>query len=196
MMTDFMDGENRNPSESEREEKNLVVLTWRTRLCYGVGHILNDLCANVWFSYLLVYMQYVVGLSPVTAGSLMLVGQIADALSTPVVGIESDRTGYKRYGRRKLWHLLGVACVAISFPFIFTKCLGCHDPAEYAMVIYYVPFIVIFQFGWATTQISHLSLIPELSECKIEKVTLNAIRWVYYSNQLLGCIEASFRVTM
>ena len=37
-------------------------------------------------------------------------------------------------------------------------------------------FIVIFQFGWATTQISHLAMIPELSECKIEKVTLNAIR--------------------
>ena len=175
-MRDYMDKETTNPTESQREEHNLVVLTWRTRLSYGVGHILNDLCANVWFSYLLVYMQSVVGLSPVAAGSLLLVGQIADALSTPVVGIESDRTRSTRYGRRKLWHLLGVTCVSLSFPFIFIKCLGCNHPAEYAMIIYYVPFIVIFQFGWASTQISHLALIPELSECKIEKVTLNAIR--------------------
>ena len=187
MMCDYMDEQAKNPSESEREERNLVVLTWRTRLSYGSGHVLNDLCANVWFSYLLVYMQSVVGLSPVTAGSLLLVGQIADALSTPVVGIESDRTGSTRYGRRKLWHLLGVCCVSLSFPFIFTKCLGCDKPAEYAMVIYYVPFIVIFQFGWASTQISHLALIPELSECKIEKVTLNAIRYVYCSPLILFC---------
>jgi Na+/melibiose symporter-like transporter len=176
-MRDYMDGENiKPPSESEREERNLVVLTWRTRLCYGAGHVLNDLCANVWFSYLLVYMQYVVGLSPVTAGSLLLIGQVADALSTPVVGIESDRTGYYKYGRRKLWHLLGITCVSLSFPFIFVKCLGCEHSSRYALVIYYVPFIVVFQFGWAATQISHLALIPELSECKIEKVTLNAIR--------------------
>ena len=175
-MRDYMEDDNSKASEIEREESNLVVLTWRTRLCYGVGHVLNDLCANVWFSYLLVYMQYVVGLSPTTAGSLLLVGQIADALSTPVVGIESDRTGYGRYGRRKLWHLLGVSCVSLSFPFIFIQCLGCEHSSEYALVIYYIPFIVVFQFGWASTQISHLALIPELSECKIEKVTLNAIR--------------------
>ncbi|XP_028407055.1 major facilitator superfamily domain-containing protein 12-like isoform X2 [Dendronephthya gigantea] len=178
MLVDYMDEQSvLTPSENDREESNLVVLTWRTRLCYGVGHILNDLCANVWFSYLLIYMQYVVQLSPITAGSLLLVGQIADALSTPFVGIESDRTGYNKYGRRKLWHLLGVTCVAVSFPFIFTKCIGCGKSSEYALVIYYVPFIVIFQFGWASTQISHLALIPELSECKIEKVTLNAIRY-------------------
>ena len=155
---------------------NFVVLTWRTRLCYGVGHVLNDLCANVWFSYLLVYMQYVAQLSPETAGLLLLIGQVTDALSTLSVGIESDKTGYCKYGRRKLWHLLGVCGVALSFPFIYTKCIGCENAARYALVIYYVPFIVIFQFSWASTQVSHLALIPELSECKIEKVTLNAIR--------------------
>lgn len=160
---------------------NFVVLTWKTRLCYGVGHILNDLCANIWFTYLLIYMHEVVKFSPVMAGSLLLLGQVADALATPVVGIESDKTGNYKYGRRKIWHLVGVCCVALSFPFIFTKCIGCDEGSEqtkqYAKFIYYVPFVVIFQFGWATTQISHLALIPELSECKIEKVTLNAIRY-------------------
>ncbi|MPC96962.1 Major facilitator superfamily domain-containing protein 12 [Portunus trituberculatus] len=26
---------------------------------YGVGHIFNDLCASMWFTYLLVYLHYV-----------------------------------------------------------------------------------------------------------------------------------------
>ena len=160
----------------DEKQGNFVVFTLRTRLSYGVGHILNGLCANIWFTYLLVYMHEVERLSPVTAGSLLLVGQVADAFATPIVGIESDRTGNCRYGRRKIWHLIGVCWVAFSFPFIFSRCVGCDKTKEYAKIIYYVPFIVVFQFGWATTQISHLALIPELSECRIEKVTLNAIR--------------------
>lgn len=168
--------EGKNRGEVVTDRGNFVALTWRRRLSYGVGHILNDLCANIWFTYLLVYMHKVVKLSPVTAGSLLLVGQVADALSTPFVGIESDKTGNCKYGRRKTWHLLGVCCVASTFPFIFTKCFGCDGVNEYPKVIYYVPFIVIFQFGWASTQISHLALIPELTECQVEKVTLNAIR--------------------
>ena len=43
-------------------------------------------------------------------------------------------------------------------------------------MVYYAPFIVLFQFGWASTQISHLALIPELTSCVEEKMSLNAIR--------------------
>lgn len=37
-------------------------------------------------------------------------GQIADAISTPFVGFESDKTvsGFFNYGRRKSWHLIGM----------------------------------------------------------------------------------------
>ena len=27
------------------------------KLVYGVGHVFNDLCAAVWFSYMLLYLQ-------------------------------------------------------------------------------------------------------------------------------------------
>ena len=33
------------------------------KLSFGTGHILNDLCASVWFSYLLVYLQFVLEVS-------------------------------------------------------------------------------------------------------------------------------------
>ncbi len=29
------------------------------RFCYGVGHVLNDLAASMWFSYLLVFLHNV-----------------------------------------------------------------------------------------------------------------------------------------
>lgn len=48
---------------------------------------------------------------------------------------------------------------------------------EWAALLYYAPFIVIFQFGWAATQIAHLSLIPELVTSEHEKVELTALRY-------------------
>lgn len=38
-------------------------LPFSQRLSYGVGHVLNDLCASMWFSYLLVYFHKVLGFS-------------------------------------------------------------------------------------------------------------------------------------
>ncbi|XP_072051519.1 major facilitator superfamily domain-containing protein 12-like [Amphiura filiformis] len=154
------------------------------RYSYGVGHVLNDLCAAMWFSYLLVYFHSVLQFSNVMAGYVMLLGQISDAVCTPLVGYESDNTaGRCRYGNRKSWHLVGTACVLVSFVFIFNPVLF-GAPAEknaedWAQFIYYAPFVVIFQFGWATTQISHLSLIPELTRCESERVGLNAIRYSF-----------------
>jgi len=36
-----------------------VGLSMRQKLSYGVGHVLNDLCASMWFSYLLVFLHEV-----------------------------------------------------------------------------------------------------------------------------------------
>ncbi|XP_009704503.1 PREDICTED: major facilitator superfamily domain-containing protein 12, partial [Cariama cristata] len=71
-------------------------------------------------------------------------------------------------------------CVLVSFPFIFNPCLGCKENTpQWAAFIYYLPFIIIFQFGWAATQISHLSLIPELVTSDHEKVELTAFRYAF-----------------
>ncbi|XP_006898024.1 PREDICTED: major facilitator superfamily domain-containing protein 12 [Elephantulus edwardii] len=71
-------------------------------------------------------------------------------------------------------------CVLLTFPFIFSPCLGCGPGTpEWAALLYYGPFIVIFQFGWAATQIAHLSLIPELVTNDQEKVELTALRYAF-----------------
>lgn len=83
-------------------------LPLRDRLSYSVGHFLNDLCASMWFTYLLVYFHSVLGYSTQHAGALLLAGQVADGICTPLVGYEADQAGgCGRYGRRKSWHLAG-----------------------------------------------------------------------------------------
>jgi len=78
------------------------------KLSYSVGHVLNDLCACLWFTYLLLFLRQVVQLSSASAGYLLLWGQVVDAISTPAIGWACDRMrGMWGYGRRKSWHALG-----------------------------------------------------------------------------------------
>ena len=77
-----------------------------TKYGYGTGHIMNDMCNALYFTYLLLFYMNVVKLTPVYAGIIMLVGQIADGIATVVVGILQDRASNFglciRYGKRKV----------------------------------------------------------------------------------------------
>jgi Na+/melibiose symporter-like transporter len=71
---------------------------------------------------------------------------------------------------------------SFSFPFlsrprfIFMRCITCENASQGAQLVYYGAFVAIFQFGWASVQISHLSLIPELAADEHERTGLNALR--------------------
>lgn len=163
------------------------------KLAYGTGHVLNDICASMWFTYLLVFFHLVLGFDPTLSGVVLLIGQVADGLVTPFVGLQSDRNDnfwLCKYGRRKTWHLLGTICVLLGFPFIFSQCIGCENAHQWAQLVYYAAFVVIFQFGWAAVQISHLALVPELTPAERERTELIAIRFTFtvFSNILVYCI--------
>lgn len=99
-----------SPSFTGDEGKMSDSLRWFAFMSYGVGHVLNDLVASMWFTYALVFYHYVMKLSSINAGAVMLVGQLTDAVATAAIGVLSDNVNVictDRYGRRKTWHLFG-----------------------------------------------------------------------------------------
>ena len=158
-------------------------LSWSKKLSYGLGHVFNDLCASMWFTYLLPFFQQVLGFDAMFAGVILLTGQLADGISTLFVGYFSDKGDdlwlCSRYGKRKTWHLIGTICVVLSFPFIFMPCIECADSDQSTQLAYYLVFVVVFQFGWAATQISHLAMIPDLSSCTHERTGLTSVRYAF-----------------
>uniref|UniRef100_A0A452TNB1 Major facilitator superfamily domain containing 12 n=1 Tax=Ursus maritimus TaxID=29073 RepID=A0A452TNB1_URSMA len=106
---------------------------------------------------------------------------VPPGLCAPLVGGRVHLTAEEPCGVTcPLCSSTGTVCVLLSFPFIFSPCLGCGAATpEWAALLYYGPFIVIFQFGWAATQIAHLSLIPELATNDHEKVELTALRYAF-----------------
>lgn len=113
---------------------------------YAVGHFSNDLCAAAWFTYVLFFVKEVVKLNSVISGFVMLSGQIADGLTTPVVGFLSDKTKTK-IGKRTPWYIFGSIIVIPTFLGIFIKPdFGEHENAEIA---YYITLPALFNVGWA-----------------------------------------------
>ncbi|CAG5133452.1 unnamed protein product [Candidula unifasciata] len=148
---------------------------------YGIFHPSHlDVIFPQFFSVLLLLLLAPLNVNNfenVLAGNLILIGQVSDAIFTPFIGYESDRSrGIEKIGKRKTWHLVGTLCVMASFPFLFTKCITCSHAPNIAQFIYYAPFVVIFQFGWAATQISHLSFSSDFTPHRHERVTLQSIR--------------------
>lgn len=46
------------------------------KVVYGLGHVYNDLCAAMWFSYMMLYFQAVLEMRAAVAGGMLLLGKI------------------------------------------------------------------------------------------------------------------------
>ena len=73
--------------------------------------------------------------------------------------------------------ILGTTLVTCSFPFLFSPVFGGMYAADLTKAFYYTPFVIMFQIGWASVQISHLSLVADLTPNASERVSLNSYRY-------------------
>ncbi|XP_024460165.1 uncharacterized protein LOC18095009 isoform X2 [Populus trichocarpa] len=140
---------------------------------YGVGHMLNDITAACWFTYLLLFLTEI-GLSPRDAAIAMLAGQIADGFATVFAGELIDR-----FGHFKVWHGAGSILVAISFSSVFGGCLPCKILASCSSVVETVSYstsAAIFNVGWAATQVSHMSMVNCISLNSSSRVVMTSCR--------------------
>jgi len=149
------------------EEKQLLPknndLPFLRRVAFGTANFTNLLAVSMWFPYSIAFYQKVLLLPAASAGTVILAGQLGGALSTPLLGDWSDNCRCRVPGRRKVFQLMGMACVVCSFFFIWHECLGCSSAPAAFKVLYYSSFAIVFQFGWAATQLGQISLIPELA---------------------------------
>ena len=151
-------------------------------VAFGFGNIQNDICGAMVLGYLLVFHTMVLKLSNESATLIVMVSLLADGLSTILVGYLMTQTKKcwfcKKYGNLKSWLLLGTVLEIITFPLVFRKSvLYDHTYAsETELVIYYGVVNTVFAFGWAVSQISHLSMITAKSSFKMDWYILTSSR--------------------
>lgn len=161
---------------------------------YGVGHFLNDIFASIWFFFLSYYLIQIIGLEEHNASYVLLAGQIADALATPLVGIFSDKLN-TRFGKRFPWYIGGTVLCTKSFILIFF-CVLPENSSELAKLIYYSFFASVFNIGWASVQISHMSLLPCITLNPKKKDLMTKIRTGFtFLAQMLTLVFSFFYFT-
>lgn len=161
-----------DPVSNREMDDTKTTLKLFEKIGFSLGHVYNDLCAGVWFSYTLLFMQGVLQMPGPRAGALVMLGQVGDAIATPIVGVLTDRFSTKRK-----WHIFGSFLVFLTFPLIFAVCPWCDELPEWWKPTYFSIVILIFQFGWPVVQITHLAMIPELSRTQRDRSDLTATRY-------------------
>ena len=171
-------------------------LTKKHIYAYGIGHVQNDIVSACWFNFLSYYLIQVRKISGETAGLILLIAQITDAVSTPIVGLLSDRTN-TRCGQRTPWYIAGTILNIIGYTMIWEKCFFCEDESEgpsTSEFIYYIIFPPIMQMGWASVQVAHMALLPCISLNSKNKDKMCRIRTGFTFISQLMALGLSFLI--
>ena len=94
-------------------------LSARTKVFYGVGDVGNALVNSALQFFLLIFYTDAALLAPAVVGSALLIGKIWDAINDPLFGWVSDRTGSKRFGKRRVYMIFGAIPLGVSIALLW-----------------------------------------------------------------------------
>ena len=130
------------------ERSKEISLSRKVKVGFGFGHFYNDLSVTLYYSYILVFFNQVVKMSPVNAGIVILVGEIIDGASTLFSGAMTDKFGFfARFLQRKIsWHIFATLISVITFSLMFMPPPG-YQPGDWSqsqLMGYYLPWVIIW----------------------------------------------------
>lgn len=159
-------------------------LPFRRKVTYGFTDMSGNLLYCIISSYMLYFFTNVFGLGVGTAGSLLLIGRIFDAIGVPIMGILVDHT-HSKYGKSRPWFLWMSLPFAIFVWLLFTTpSLSSNAKIIYAGVMY-----ILADLSYIAMSTPITSVLPNLTSNSDERMSANSIRLV------LGNVGNFFAVT-
>ncbi|MBI4831028.1 MAG: MFS transporter, partial [Candidatus Lindowbacteria bacterium] len=159
-------------------QETLLNLSLKTHLSYGASQFgLN--CINTAYGInILFFYTTILKFDSALFGIVMLIGQMWDAISDPLMGHISDNTRWKS-GRRRPYFLLGSIPTGIMFFLIFSPPFM---KSSSLIFIYLTVTTLIFYTGRTVFETPYLALAPELTLDYNERTKLSGFK------QLLGTL--------
>ena len=107
------------------------------------------------------FLLEVVELSPSQVGNMMLIKQVYDALTDPIVGVLSDNTN-TRFGRRKPWIIVFIFPMAVVWVLMWTyNGTILNNPWE--VYLYYFGIILLYSTLQTLTTIPYQGFFYQFS---------------------------------
>ncbi|MGF1512966.1 MAG: MFS transporter [Elainellaceae cyanobacterium] len=145
-----------------------------TKLAYGAGGVGSSATGSMLVFFFLFFLTDVAGLSAALAGSVLMLGQISDAISDPLVGLLSDRTR-SRWGRRYPWIALGALPFGLSFALLWL--IPSSNP--WVMFAYYGIVGIVYKTALTAVYLPYVALTPDLAQDYNERTRLNSFRFAF-----------------
>lgn len=158
-------------------------LLFRTKFFFGAGDIFGGGALVLIGFYYLFFMTEVAGLNPGLAGLVLMLGKGWDAISDPLMGYLSDRTR-SRFGRRRLYFLLGVVPIVITFTLLWST------PAfesQLGIFAFFLAVNLLFNTVLTMVMVPYNAIIPELTPSYNERSSLTGFRMAFSNLSSLIC---------
>ncbi len=155
-----------SPTESHTPLSTGLCLGW------GMGSLSMSAMFNAMSLLLLAFLVEHVGIAAATAGLLILVSKIYDAVTDPLMGVLTDRTK-SRWDRRRPYLLLGGFLAGGSFIMVFT--VPAFD-SQSALIIYVVVALILNATAYTVFNVPYLAMPAEMTGSYHERTRLMSYR--------------------
>ncbi|NQU08984.1 MAG: MFS transporter [Candidatus Abyssubacteria bacterium] len=166
--------------------KNSVTkVTLREKSFYGFAGIGVGLTRNMIGLYLLFYYSDIIGLSPAYVSLAIMIGNIWDAVTDPLMGFISDHT-HTRLGRRRVYLLLGAIPLGLVLFFTWTPPLSLGG---FPLFIYVAVLLSFLYANQTVVAVPYLALGAELSTDPDERSSIFGFNFAFTKiGELAGAI--------
>ncbi len=145
-----------------------------TKLAYGVGDVGAAIAAQVTGFFLTAFLLDVALLPATFVSVIVLISNLWDAVTDPLVGNLSDRTK-TRWGRRRPWLLFG----AVPFGLAFFAQWVVPPGGVWALAAYYLIMTLAMKTMFTVVNVPYTAMTPELTDDYDDRTALTSYRFAF-----------------
>jgi oligogalacturonide transporter len=155
----------------------------KNKLCYACGDIYGG---GAFMIFSLLFMNFLVlveGLPIVATTIIIFIGRLWDAVTDPIMGRISDKTR-SRFGRRRIYFLLGIIPVFLSFFMLFYS-FGFES--ETGKIVYYILAYMFFGTVFSIVMVPYNAILSDMTSDYNERTKFTTIRMIFSGGAALIC---------
>jgi len=139
---------------------------------WAIGELAPATYVGITMIYLLFYLTEALGISPVVAGTCLLIPRLWDVATDPIMGAISDNTK-SRAGRRRPYLCAGAILLGFSFYLMFAVP---EFESVSGKVIYVTAMYILASTAFTIYQVPYGAMVPEMTSDYKERVTLSGYK--------------------
>ncbi|MDO5517041.1 MAG: MFS transporter [Clostridium sp.] len=162
--------------EGQTKAENSMRVSWREKLCYGVGDVGANLVWTTVASFLTIYCTDVAGMAAGVIGTIMLIARLFDGVSDLFMGVIVDKTN-TRWGKARPWVLWSAPPLVLSLIAVFTipNSFSSNSKAVYLLIVYIFLAAVCF----TASNLSYNTMLSFVTTEQYDRNVMNTVRFTF-----------------